>query len=81
MQSKDDQAVSLMSMTPEAEELLLERIESEVQREQNARTQQAAKREQRTRARQDLQIERTRVSLPDSLSFQMVSPLFDPVLS
>lgn len=62
MQSKDDMAVSLMSMTPEAEELLLDRIEAEVQREQAAREQLSAKRDQRTRQRQDIQSERARVS-------------------
>ncbi|CAG4951057.1 unnamed protein product [Parnassius apollo] len=60
MQSKDDMAVSLMSMTPEAEELLLDRIEAEVQREQAAREQLNAKRDQRTRQRQDIQNERTK---------------------
>lgn len=63
MQSKDDMAVSLMSMTPEAEELLLDRIEAEVQREQAAREQLNAKRDQRTRQRQDIQNERVRVSV------------------
>ncbi|XP_034832549.2 amyloid-beta-like protein isoform X1 [Maniola hyperantus] len=62
MQSKDDMAVSLMSMTPEAEELLLDRIEAEVQREQAAREQLSAKRDQRTRQRQDIQNERARTS-------------------
>ncbi|XP_064073147.1 amyloid-beta-like protein isoform X4 [Vanessa tameamea] len=62
MQSKDDMAVSLMSMTPEAEELLLDRIEAEVQREQAAREQLNAKRDQRTRQRQDIQNERVRTS-------------------
>ena len=62
MQSKDDMAVSLMSMTPEAEELLLDRIEAEVQREQAARDQLNAKRDQRTRQRQDIQNERAKVS-------------------
>ncbi|XP_026313707.1 amyloid-beta-like protein isoform X2 [Hyposmocoma kahamanoa] len=62
MQSKDDMAVSLMSMTPEAEELLLDRIESEVQREQAARDQLNAKRDQRTRQRQDIQNERAKTS-------------------
>ncbi|CAG9788336.1 unnamed protein product [Diatraea saccharalis] len=62
MQSKDDMAVSLMSMTPEAEELLLDRIEAEVQREQAARDQLNAKRDQRTRQRQDIQNERTKTS-------------------
>ncbi|XP_049875348.1 amyloid-beta-like protein isoform X3 [Pectinophora gossypiella] len=62
MQSKDDMAVSLMSMTPEAEELLLDRIEAEVQREQQAREQMNVKREQRTRQRQDIQNERARTS-------------------
>ncbi|XP_063364830.1 amyloid-beta-like protein isoform X1 [Cydia amplana] len=62
MQSKDDMAVSLMSMTPEAEELLLDRIEAEVQREQAAREQLSAKRDQRTRQRQDIQEERARTS-------------------
>lgn len=61
MQSKDDMAVSLMSMTPEAEELLLDRIEAEVQREQAAREQLNAKRDQRTRQRQDIQNERAKV--------------------
>lgn len=61
MQSKDDMAVSLMSMTPEAEELLLDRIEAEVQREQAARDQLGAKRDQRTRQRQDIQNERIKV--------------------
>lgn len=61
MQSKDDMAVSLMSMTPEAEELLLDRIEAEVQREQAARDQLNAKRDQRTRQRQDIQNERAKV--------------------
>lgn len=56
-------AVSLMSMTPEAEELLLDRIEAEVQREQAAREQLNAKRDQRTRQRQDIQNERVRVSV------------------
>ncbi|CAH0727152.1 unnamed protein product, partial [Brenthis ino] len=62
MQSKDDMAVSLMSMTPEAEELLLDRIEAEVQREQAAREQLNAKRDQRTRQRQDIQNERARTA-------------------
>ncbi|CAG9583354.1 unnamed protein product [Danaus chrysippus] len=62
MQSKDDMAVSLMSMTPEAEELLLDRIEAEVQREQAAREQLNAKRDQRTRQRQDIENERVRTS-------------------
>ncbi|XP_053608889.1 amyloid-beta-like protein isoform X1 [Plodia interpunctella] len=62
MQSKDDMAVSLMSMTPEAEELLLDRIEAEVQREQAAREQMSAKRDQRTRQRQDIQNERAKTS-------------------
>ncbi|KAJ2951573.1 hypothetical protein O0L34_g13725 [Tuta absoluta] len=62
MQSKDDMAVSLMSMTPEAEELLLDRIEAEVQREQQAREQMNVKRDQRTRQRQDIQNERTKTS-------------------
>ncbi|CAH0625614.1 unnamed protein product [Chrysodeixis includens] len=62
MQSKDDMAVSLMSMTPEAEELLLDRIEAEVQREQAARDQLNAKRDQRTRQRQDIQNEREKTS-------------------
>ncbi|XP_050344098.1 amyloid-beta-like protein isoform X2 [Nymphalis io] len=62
MQSKDDMAVSLMSMTPEAEELLLDRIEAEVQREQAAREQLNAKRDQRTHQRQDIQNERVRTS-------------------
>ncbi|XP_060804246.1 amyloid-beta-like protein isoform X3 [Amyelois transitella] len=62
MQSKDDMAVSLMSMTPEAEELLLDRIEAEVQREQAAREQISAKRDQRTRQRQDIQSERAKTS-------------------
>lgn len=61
MQSKDDMAVSLMSMTPEAEELLLDRIEAEVQREQAARDQLNVKRDQRTRQRQDIQNERAKV--------------------
>lgn len=56
-------AVSLMSMTPEAEELLLDRIEAEVQREQAAREQLNAKRDQRTRQRQDIQNERVRVNV------------------
>ncbi|CAH2041276.1 unnamed protein product, partial [Iphiclides podalirius] len=60
MQSKDDMAVSLMSMTPEAEELLLDRIEAEVQREQAARDQLSVKRDQRTRQRQDIQNERAK---------------------
>ncbi|XP_047028165.1 amyloid-beta-like protein isoform X6 [Helicoverpa zea] len=62
MQSKDDMAVSLMAMTPEAEELLLDRIEAEVQREQAARDQLNAKRDQRTRQRQDIQNERVKTS-------------------
>ncbi|XP_045524453.1 amyloid-beta-like protein isoform X3 [Pieris brassicae] len=62
MQSKDDMAVSLMSMTPEAEELLLDRIEAEVQREQAAREQLNAKREERTRQRQDIENERAKTS-------------------
>lgn len=62
MQSKDDMAVSLMSMTPEAEELLLDRIEAEVQREQAAREQLSVKRDQRARQRQDIQIERVKTS-------------------
>ncbi|KPJ12149.1 Beta-amyloid-like protein [Papilio machaon] len=62
MQSKDDMAVSLMSMTPEAEELLLDRIEAEVQREQAARDQLGVKRDQRTRQRQDIQNERIKTS-------------------
>ncbi|KAI5643324.1 e2 domain of amyloid precursor protein domain-containing protein [Phthorimaea operculella] len=62
MQSKDDMAVSLMSMTPEAEELLLDRIEAEVQREQQAREQMNVKRDQRTRQRQDIQNERIKTS-------------------
>ncbi|KAL4715783.1 hypothetical protein ACJJTC_006362 [Scirpophaga incertulas] len=62
MQSKDDMAVSLMSMTPEAEELLLDRIEAEVQREQAAREQLNTKRDQRTRQRQDIQNERAKTS-------------------
>ncbi|XP_075976542.1 amyloid-beta-like protein isoform X3 [Anticarsia gemmatalis] len=62
MQSKDDMAVSLMSMTPEAEELLLDRIEAEVQREQAARDQLNAKRDQRSRQRQDIQNERAKTS-------------------
>lgn len=61
-------AVSLMSMTPEAEELLLDRIEAEVQREQAAREQLNAKRDQRTRQRQDIQNERVRVSVTVFLS-------------
>lgn len=61
MQSKDDMAVSLMSMTPEAEELLLDRIEAEVQREQAARDQLNAKRDQRTKQRQEIQNERAKV--------------------
>ncbi|XP_048483397.1 amyloid-beta-like protein isoform X2 [Plutella xylostella] len=63
MQSKDDMAVSLMSMTPEAEELLLDRIEAEVQREQAAREQLNVKRDQRTRQRQDIEEERARNSM------------------
>ncbi|XP_028034590.1 amyloid-beta-like protein isoform X2 [Bombyx mandarina] len=62
MQSKDDMAVSLMSMTPEAEELLLDRIEAEVQREQAAREQLSVKRDQRAKQRQDIQNERTKTS-------------------
>ncbi|XP_030037141.1 amyloid-beta-like protein isoform X2 [Manduca sexta] len=62
MQSKDDMAVSLMSMTPEAEELLLDRIEAEVQREQAAREQLSVKRDQRARQRQDIQNERAKTS-------------------
>ncbi|XP_038212526.1 amyloid-beta-like protein isoform X5 [Zerene cesonia] len=62
MQSKDDMAVSLMSMTPEAEELLLDRIEAEVQREQAAREQLNAKRDQRTRQRQDIENERAKTA-------------------
>ncbi|GBP37869.1 Amyloid-beta-like protein [Eumeta japonica] len=62
MQSKDDMAVSLMSMTPEAEELLLDRIEAEVERQQTAKDQLNAKRDQRTKQRQDVQNERTRTS-------------------
>ncbi|XP_068627677.1 amyloid-beta-like protein isoform X2 [Battus philenor] len=62
MQSKDDMAVSLMSMTPEAEELLLDRIEAEVQREQAAREQLSVKRDQRVRQRQDIQNERAKTS-------------------
>lgn len=65
MQSKDDMAVSLMSMTPEAEELLLDRIEAEVQREQAARDQLNAKRDQRTRQRQDIQNEREKVHVQE----------------
>lgn len=61
MQSKDDMAVSLMSMTPEAEELLLDRIEAEVQREQAARDQLSAKRDQRAKQRQEIQAERVKV--------------------
>ncbi|XP_047028163.1 amyloid-beta-like protein isoform X4 [Helicoverpa zea] len=59
---QDDMAVSLMAMTPEAEELLLDRIEAEVQREQAARDQLNAKRDQRTRQRQDIQNERVKTS-------------------
>ncbi|KOB76451.1 Amyloid protein [Operophtera brumata] len=62
MQSKDDMAVSLMSMTPEAEELLLDRIEAEVQREQAARDQLSAKRDQRAKQRQEIQAERVKTS-------------------
>lgn len=63
MQSKDDMAVSLMSMTPEAEELLLDRIEAEVQREQAARDQLSAKRDQRAKQREEIQAERVKVWL------------------
>ncbi|XP_045451817.1 amyloid-beta-like protein [Melitaea cinxia] len=68
MQSKDDMAVSLMSMTPEAEELLLDRIEAEVQREQAAREQLNAKRDQRTRQRQDIQNERVREIITSTMT-------------
>lgn len=61
MQSKDDMAVSLMSMTPEAEELLLDRIEAEVQREQTARDELNVKRDQRVKQREEIQNERTKV--------------------
>lgn len=62
MQSKDDIAVSLMSMTPEAEELLLDRIGAEVQREQSARDQLQTKRDQRVKQREDIQNERAKTS-------------------
>ncbi|XP_050677428.1 amyloid-beta-like protein isoform X3 [Leptidea sinapis] len=55
---QDDMAVSLMSMTPEAEELLLDRIEAEVQREQAAREQLDVKRDQRIRQRLEIEDER-----------------------
>lgn len=61
MQSKDDMAVSLMSMTPEAEELLLDRIAGEVRREQMEREQRGAQRDLRLKQRQDIQDERVKV--------------------
>lgn len=80
MQSKDDMAVSLMSMTPEAEELLLDRIEAEVQREQAARDQLSLKKDQRSKQRQEIQAERVKVKVlkcngPDDLSRNCIGQL------